>query len=98
VNRYVEGAEEGKAKALPHIDVFRVDPGIEAQQIARLQSLRATRGGEWKAALAAVSDAARGTANLVPPIITAVEQRATLGEIADALRSVFGEFQDTSQA
>ena len=102
VNRYVEGVDaasgEGKAEAVSHIDVFRIDPAIEAQQIARLQALRVTRGGDWKIALAAVGEAARGTANLVPPIVTAVEQRATLGEIADVLRGVFGEYRDTSHA
>jgi len=51
---------------------------------------------EWRAALDAVVAAARGTANLVPPIVAAVEARATLGEIADAMRSVFGEHQDAS--
>jgi methylmalonyl-CoA mutase N-terminal domain/subunit len=44
--------------------------------------------------LDAVESAARGTANLVQPIIDAVEKRATLGEIADAMRRVFGEHQD----
>jgi len=39
-----------------------------------------------------------GNDNLVPRIITAVEKRATLGEIADAMRRVFGEFQDSSDA
>jgi methylmalonyl-CoA mutase N-terminal domain/subunit len=43
----------------------------------------------------AVSDAARSGSNLVPPIIGAVEARATVGEIADAMRSVFGEYQET---
>src|SRR5439155_692496 len=43
-----------------------------------------------------VGAAARGTTNLVPPIVAAVEARATLGEIADAMRRVFGEHQDAS--
>ena len=81
------------------IDVFRVDPDIERRQIARLRELRAGRGdADCRAALAAVADAARGSANLVTPIVTAVERKATLGEIADALRGVFGEYQDTSRA
>jgi methylmalonyl-CoA mutase N-terminal domain/subunit len=46
--------------------------------------------------MVAVTEAARGTANLVPPIIEAVEARATVGEIADTLRSVFGEFKDAA--
>ena len=46
--------------------------------------------------LAAVSDAARGGSNLVPPIVAAVEAKATVGEIADAMRAVFGQFEETA--
>ena len=53
---------------------------------------------EWSHALAAVERAARGSDNLVPPVIAAVEAHATLGEIADTLRTVFGEHRDTSDA
>jgi methylmalonyl-CoA mutase, N-terminal domain len=57
--------------------------------------VRAIRAGRNTAAciqsLAAVSDAARSGANLMPPIIAAVEAKATVGEISDAMRSVFGE-------
>src|SRR2546423_1626962 len=60
-------------------------------------ALRAGRSErEWRAEIDGVAAAARGTANLVPPIIAAVEARATLGEIADAMRRVFGEHQDAS--
>ncbi len=45
-------------------------------------------------ALDAVREAARGDGNLVPPIIAAVEAHATVGEIATALRDVFGEYQE----
>jgi methylmalonyl-CoA mutase N-terminal domain/subunit len=48
----------------------------------------------WRAALDAVIAAARGRDNLVPPIIRAVEAWATVGEIADTLRGVFGEYRD----
>ena len=48
----------------------------------------------WRAALDAVSAAARGTDNLVPPIIRAVEAHATVGEISDAMRAVFGEHRE----
>ena len=64
------------------------------------ECVRAVRAGrnerEWRASLDAVVASARGTTNLVPPIVAAVEARATLGEIADAMRSVFGEHQDVS--
>jgi methylmalonyl-CoA mutase N-terminal domain/subunit len=59
-----------------------------------VRAWRASRSdSEWVAAIAAVENAARGGDNLVPPIIDAVEKRATLGEIADAMRRVFGEYE-----
>jgi methylmalonyl-CoA mutase N-terminal domain/subunit len=79
--------------------VFHVDPSIEAQQIERLRSFRASRrAAEYQPALDAVAHAARSSDNLMPVVIAAVEARATLGEISDALRRVFGEYQDTSNA
>jgi methylmalonyl-CoA mutase N-terminal domain/subunit len=77
------------------IEVFRLDPEVERQQVARVKAVRAARDpGSWKAALDAVESAARGRDNLVPPIIDAVEAGATVGEIADALRRVFGEYRE----
>jgi methylmalonyl-CoA mutase N-terminal domain/subunit len=79
--------------------VFRVDSSSERQQIERVRSLRASRNEEsWRGSLHAVASAAQGGANLVPPILAAVEARATLGEIAHALRDVFGEHADISRA
>ena len=76
------------------IPVFRVDPAIEREQVDRLRALRAGRSEtDWKQAIAGVEQAARDGSNLVPPIIAAVERRATLGEIADAMRRVFGEYE-----
>jgi methylmalonyl-CoA mutase N-terminal domain/subunit len=90
VNRYVD------AKA-PRAEVFRIDQDIERRQIERVRSVRAQRSeGDCRSALDAVVAAARGTANLVPPILAAVEARATLGEVADALRVVFGEHHDAA--
>jgi methylmalonyl-CoA mutase N-terminal domain/subunit len=77
--------------------VFQVDATVERSQAARVCSLRAARDATaWHAALGGVIGAARGTANLMPSIIAAVEANATVGEIADAMRSVFGEFKDAS--
>jgi methylmalonyl-CoA mutase, N-terminal domain len=79
------------------IEVFQVDPALESQQQARVQAVRQSRDqGRWKAALDEVGRAAAGTDNLVPPIIAAVEARATVGEIADTLRRVFGEYREVS--
>ncbi len=82
----------------PREDVFRVDPRLEEEQVARVRAVRAGRSEtEWRAAVAAVEDAARTEKNLLPPIIAAVEKHATLGEIADTLRAVFGEYHEGSQ-
>jgi methylmalonyl-CoA mutase N-terminal domain/subunit len=88
VNRFAESPP-----AVPHL--FQVDPAIEGRQKARLAALRARRdAAAWERALAGVSRAAAEGSNLVPPIVAAVEAYATTGEIADALRRVFGEFQE----
>ena len=79
------------------IPTLRIDPDIEARQKERLRQVRAGRDeAKWKAALALVRLAAGADTNLVPPIITAVEAKATVGEISDALRDVFGEHRETS--
>jgi methylmalonyl-CoA mutase N-terminal domain/subunit len=86
VNRHVEPSEPGRDA------IFTLDPDMERRQIERLAQLRARRSpSSWQRALATMRDAAVGGSNLVPPIIAAVEADATLGEIADTLRQVFGE-------
>jgi methylmalonyl-CoA mutase N-terminal domain/subunit len=88
VNRYA-GPDAGR------LELLQIDPAIERRQVARVKALRASRGtGLWKATLDAVASAARGSDNLVEPIIAAVEAKATLGEIADTLRGVFGEHKE----
>ncbi|MBI1955796.1 MAG: methylmalonyl-CoA mutase, partial [Acidobacteria bacterium] len=75
--------------------VLRVDPALEAEQIARLRQLRAERdNAKVQQALRRVEEAARGTENLLPPILAAVEAYATVGEISNALRQVFGEYKE----
>ncbi len=78
---------------------FRLDPELGRQQIERVRAVRAGRSQqEWRAALARIGRAAHDGSNLVPPIIAAVEAHATLGEVADALRLVFGEYQGVATA
>ena len=85
VNRFRDATED----AAPH-DVFQIDPGIERRQIERVRALRVRRAETpWREALARVEQCARDGSNLVPPIVSACEAYATLGEIADALRRVF---------
>jgi len=61
-----------------------------------LKALRAKRDpAKWQQSIEAIQDAARHGANLMPRIITAVEAHATVGEIADAMRVIFGEYRET---
>jgi methylmalonyl-CoA mutase N-terminal domain/subunit len=77
------------------IEVLEIDPAIEHRQVERVRHVRATRDAvAWQAAIEAVRQAAAGTDNLVPPIVAAVEARATVGEISDAMRAVFGEHEE----
>jgi len=77
------------------IETLQIDPEMEARQIERVRQVRASRDpNAWRVALDAVSAAARGRDNLVPPIIRAVEAHATVGEISDALRALFGEHRE----
>jgi methylmalonyl-CoA mutase N-terminal domain/subunit len=77
--------------------LFSVDPEIERRQVERVRAVRASRSVDaWRSVLGGVSDAARGGSNLVPPIIAAVESRATVGEISDTLRDVFGEYKEAA--
>ncbi|MGZ3615462.1 MAG: acyl-CoA mutase large subunit family protein [Ktedonobacteraceae bacterium] len=72
--------------------LLRVDPEVGERQVAKLASLRQKRDNEHvQQVLAALENGARSTKNLMPLIIDAVEAYATLGEISDAMRHVFGE-------
>ncbi len=69
-------------------------PELERMQVERLQALRARRDrSRHAAAIQSVEDAARSGENLMPRIMNAVESHATVGEISDAMRRVFGEYQ-----
>ena len=77
------------------IDLLRIDPVSERRQAEAVARLRAGRDAEaCRIALDGVGAAARSGENLMPPILAAVEARATLGEISDALRRAFGEHRD----
>src|SRR5580698_5975925 len=78
------------------IPTLRIEPEIERSQIARLNSLRAKRDStKTRSALAELQRRATTTENLLPAILTAVEAHATVGEISDTLRHVFGEYQES---
>jgi methylmalonyl-CoA mutase, N-terminal domain len=100
VNQFAEGERESSTdpKRTP-VPVFQVDPDMERRQVERVRALRAARNAAaWQQAIDAVARAAADGSNLVPPIVAAVEASATVGEVADAMRSVFGEFQEIATA
>jgi methylmalonyl-CoA mutase N-terminal domain/subunit len=73
----------------------KIDPEGERRQVEGLQRVRAERDpATWAAALARLEDAARGSDNLLPPMIEAVKAYATVGEISDRLRTVWGEHRE----
>jgi methylmalonyl-CoA mutase N-terminal domain/subunit len=76
--------------------LLRVSKELEEKQVARLHAFKKGRNeGEVKGALAALADAAAGSDNTMPRILAAVEAKATLGEVADTLRGVFGVYQES---
>jgi methylmalonyl-CoA mutase N-terminal domain/subunit len=92
----VVGVNDFIAEEERTIPTLRVDAEIERTQIARLNALRAKRdSARVKSALAELQRRAATTENLLPAILSAVESYATVGEISDALRRVFGEYQES---
>ncbi len=90
VNRFEENDS-------PRPPILKVDASAENERRLRLARLRERRGAEKVGrALSRVEEAARTDANLMPPILEAVEAYATLGEIADRLRAVFGAHREVS--
>jgi methylmalonyl-CoA mutase N-terminal domain/subunit len=93
--RIVVGVNRFRTAGEAQIPAFRLDPALEQRQIARLREDRASRGrARVDAALGRLEESARGGANLLPVILEAAECYATVGEISDRLRSVFGEYRE----
>lgn len=89
VNRY----QDHGPQALP---ILHIDPRLEPAQVERLRRLRERRDNvRTKTALEGIESAARTDANLVPVILEAVKAYATVGEISDTLRRVFGEYHES---
>jgi methylmalonyl-CoA mutase N-terminal domain/subunit len=87
VNRFVDAEEKP-------VELQRISEDEVRMQIQRLRELRAARDAEAvEAALALVGEAARGTDNMLPPMKEALRARATLGEVSDVLRDVYGEYR-----
>jgi methylmalonyl-CoA mutase N-terminal domain/subunit len=93
--RIVVGVNRYRTERQEPIPILRVDPAIEQEQVERVRALRARRdAARANKAIAEVESRARSGANLMPAILAAVEAYATVGEISDAMRRVFGEHQE----
>ncbi len=92
--RIIVGVNQFTAGGQMPTDILKVNPELEGRAKAKLAQVRAERNADGaSSALAKVEAAARDGSNLMPPIIEAVRSWCTLGEIADAMRRVFGEYQ-----
>lgn len=92
--KIIVGVNKFNQKEEGSIPVFRVDDSIREKQIQSLSALKASRDTHAvQQALLAVRSAATDGTNLMPAVVTAVEAYCTLGEIADMLRDVFGEYR-----
>ncbi|MGH2347314.1 MAG: methylmalonyl-CoA mutase family protein, partial [Chloroflexota bacterium] len=91
----VVGVNKHRVEETHSVETFRVDPKIQAQQIERLRLIRRTRDNERvSVCLDAVAEAARGSANLLPPMKAALAAYASIGEICAILRLIWGEHKE----
>jgi methylmalonyl-CoA mutase, N-terminal domain len=93
--RVIVGVNKFQMDEGEKMPVFRIDPSVEENQLRSLRELKASRDNAvLYESLTALEFAARGTENVMPRIVAAAEAYATIGEIADTLRRVFGEYRD----
>jgi len=86
------GVNEFASEGEPPFDTMQVDPSLEERQVKKLRAFRAGRSQDGVTrSLSDLRRVAEGPGNVVPLIVAAVKSKATLGEIANALRDVFGE-------
>ncbi len=94
--RILVGVNKFRVDGERPIPTFRLDPAIEREQVERVRGLRASRNAEAVCrALERLGQAARSSDNLMPLILDAAATYATVGEISDTLRAVFGEHRET---
>ncbi len=93
--RIIIGLNQFQVEEEPLRDILRIKPEVERYQKEKLARVKKERNNtKVKETLAALKTKVQGTANLVPPILEAVKVYATLGEISDTLREVFGEYRE----
>jgi methylmalonyl-CoA mutase N-terminal domain/subunit len=95
--RIIVGVNRYELEDEPELELLRIDPALEQQQIDRVGALRGRRdGAKVEAALARLKEAAaREDVNLMPLLVDAARDYVTLGEMCDALREVWGVWRET---
>ena len=94
--RIIVGVNRYELEDEPEIEILKIDPALEGEQIARLQALRARRdSAAAESTLARLKQAAAGDENLMPPLVEASKAYVTMGEMCDALRDVWGTWTET---
>src|ERR1044071_9148475 len=92
----VVGVNRFRSEDRTEVPTLRIDPEVERAQVERVRSVRARRDAQaWETALAKLEEAARGTGNVLPHILECVEAFATVGEISNRLRGVWGEYRES---
>jgi len=93
--RIVVGVNRFQLESERAAPTFQLDPALENAQAGKLRDVRASRSqAAVEESLSALERTARSGANLMPPILEAADRYATVGEISDRLRAVFGEYRE----
>ena len=93
--RVVVGVNEFRTEGDEPIPLLRIDESVARAQTARLQAIRAERSADRvQETLSGVERACRDGSNVMPPIIEAVKAYATLGEVCDVFRKVWGQYRE----
>jgi methylmalonyl-CoA mutase N-terminal domain/subunit len=93
--KIIVGVNEFTTESEPELDILKIDESVGHRQRERLKNVKAKRNNaDVKAALAGLRSAASGKENLLPHILRSVEVYASVGEISDALREVWGEHKE----
>ena len=91
----VVGVNRFQSDAASNVQTLRIDPSVEQSQVERVRAVREKRNAaKAEAALTRLEEAAGGTENLLPRILECVEAEATVGEISNRLRKVWGEYRE----
>jgi methylmalonyl-CoA mutase N-terminal domain/subunit len=94
--RIIVGVNRYELEDEPEIEILKIDPALEGEQIARVQALRSKRDSATaESTLARLKAAAAGDKNLMPPLVEASKAYVTMGEMCDALREVWGTWTET---